>query len=95
MKDCKWAIKQDPSHLKAYIQAAKSLILLSKPAEALEMCDAGLRVDSNNPTLMEVKSKAENLQASIVAEENKKLNALKVSQNKLSNTYKLLAVSFF
>ncbi|VDL89277.1 unnamed protein product [Schistocephalus solidus] len=46
VQDCRSAIKCDASHTKAYVQAAKTLILLSKYKEAVEMCTAGLETKS-------------------------------------------------
>ncbi len=58
VKDCKWAIKQNPEHLKAYIQGAKSLLILSKATETIEMCEAGLKIAPENEALTELKTKA-------------------------------------
>uniref|UniRef100_A0A5K3FHE0 TPR_REGION domain-containing protein n=1 Tax=Mesocestoides corti TaxID=53468 RepID=A0A5K3FHE0_MESCO len=91
VKDCKWAIKQDPSHLKAYIQAAKSLLILKKPTEATEMCEAGLKVAPTNEVLAELKAKAFALAETKAAEESKNVSAVKESQAKLSTVFQQLA----
>ncbi|KAL5970079.1 Tetratricopeptide repeat protein 4 [Taenia solium] len=91
VKDCNWAVKQDPTHLKAYFQAVKSLMILSKPAEAVAMCEAGLKVAAGNETLTELKAKAMNLQAAMTEKEEKKQSAVEESHSKLSGAFKQLA----
>ncbi|VDM30870.1 unnamed protein product [Hydatigera taeniaeformis] len=91
VKDCNWAIKQDPTHLKAYLQAAKSLMVLSKPAEAVKVCEAGLKVVANNKTLLELKAKATDLQAAMTIKDEDKQSAVKESHCKLSGAFKQLA----
>lgn len=92
VKDCNRAIRQDPTHLKAYFQAAKSLMILSKPEEAVEVCNVGLKVAADNETLTELKAKAIDLLAVRTAEEEKKQSAVKESHSKLSGAFKQLAV---
>lgn len=92
MKDCKLAIEQDPTHLKAYLQATKSLLILSKASEALEVCEAGLKVDPDNSSLGELKQKAIALQAALAAEAAKKANVVAEHRDKLGNTFAQLKV---
>ncbi|VDN97997.1 unnamed protein product [Rodentolepis nana] len=90
VQDCKSAIKIDSAHVKAYVQAVKSLLILSKASEALEMCEAGLQVDPDNTTLAELKQKASDLKASLEAEMEKKKNEKAEQIGKLSNVFMIL-----
>ncbi|VUZ51208.1 unnamed protein product [Hymenolepis diminuta] len=87
VKDCKSAIKINPTHIKAYIQAVKSLLILSKASEALEMCETGLQVDPENATLTELKQKASDLKASLEAQIEKRKNEKAEQIGKLTNVF--------
>lgn len=93
VKDCKSAIKINPAHIKAYIQAVKSLLILSKASEALEMCETGLQVDPENATLTELKQKAFDLKASLEAQIEKRKNEKAEQIGKLTNVFDNLKVS--
>ncbi|VDN11551.1 unnamed protein product [Dibothriocephalus latus] len=67
VQDCKSAIKLDASHTKAYVQAVKTLLLLSKYKEAVEMCKAGLEVSPSNEALADLKRKSEELESRGIA----------------------------
>ncbi|KAM7542067.1 hypothetical protein Aperf_G00000019178 [Anoplocephala perfoliata] len=90
VKDCKLAIEQDPTHLKAYLQAAKSLLILSKASEALEICESGLKMDPHNVALDELRLKASTLRASLAAETAKKANAVAEHKEKLTGAFENL-----
>ncbi|KAM3184005.1 hypothetical protein ACTXT7_009249 [Hymenolepis weldensis] len=87
VKDCKSAIKINPTHIKAYVQAVKSLLILSKASEALEMCETGLQVDPENATLTELKQKASDLNASFEAQIEKRKNEKAEQIGKLTNVF--------
>ncbi|BHF68413.1 Tetratricopeptide repeat protein 4 [Sparganum proliferum] len=90
VQDCKSAIKCDTSHTKAYVQAVKTLLLLSKYKEAVEMCKAGLEVSPSHEALTELKRKSEELEAKSVAQEAAKQSEIKNNCHQLVDAFKQL-----
>lgn len=90
VQDCRSAIKCDASHTKAYVQAAKTLILLSKYKEAVEMCTAGLEVSPSNEVLIDLKRKSEELETKSASKEAAKQSAIKNNCLQLVDAFKQL-----
>lgn len=57
LKDCALALKFNPNNIKAYYRSGKACFILDKITEALDCCDRGLKIDSKNKSIKELKVK--------------------------------------
>ncbi|EFA86755.1 tetratricopeptide-like helical domain-containing protein [Heterostelium album PN500] len=57
VKDAEKTIELAPNFIKGYIRKANALFALREYQKALEACDQGLRIEENNPELVEISNK--------------------------------------
>ncbi|RHZ46535.1 hypothetical protein Glove_615g4 [Diversispora epigaea] len=55
LTDCAKVIKSNPKNIKAYYRSAKALYELNKIDEAIDCCDHGIKIGSNNTALLKFK----------------------------------------
>ncbi|NXV99344.1 TTC4 protein, partial [Fregetta grallaria] len=73
LNDAIQAKKLKPTHLKAIIRGALCHMELKNFSEAIAWCEEGLRIDSKEKKLVEMRAKADKLKVNIKAERNIKL----------------------
>lgn len=57
--DCKRCLKEDPKNVKAYFRGARASLLNGLYQQAIDLCEQGLTVDSQNTDLSKLREQAE------------------------------------
>jgi len=74
MRDCVWARKCKPDHLKAFVKGAECAMKLEKFQDAHNWSNAGLKIDEKNSKLIEIRERSARLQKEKERDERKKSN---------------------
>ena len=75
-KDCAEALKLNHRNVKAWYRAASACLALDQIEAALDACNSGLQYDAQNTALRSLRTKIENRQAVLSAQEKEKQDRL-------------------
>jgi len=89
-QDSEWALKFDPTYIKAVVRGVKSQQKLGHSKAVIEWCDKGLAIDRTHKELISIKVKS--LQKSKEDERNARKAALKEQKERKSNMMLLAAL---